>query len=88
MGAQVIVVGTHVDLWDKQSKRPIIEEFLTNKFRALYIDCDRRQRRTYPRIAEKIYFVDTTNKDHINRLRDVIYDYASEYRPNISGQCY
>ena len=81
----MVVVGTHIDLCNVQS-RPIIEESLTKKFRARYVDCDRRQCRTYPRIGDKIYFVDTSNKDHINKLRDIIYDCASEYFPSLSSQ--
>jgi len=80
-------VATHIDLCDIQS-RPIIEKLITKKFRALYLECDRRQCLTYPRISEKIYFVDASNKDHINMLRDVIYDHASEYWPSLSGGQY
>lgn len=87
MGAQVIVVGTHVDLWDAQSPhRPALEEAFTKKFRELYIDCDRRQRRTYPRIMEKLFFVDTNNKDHMSKLRDAVYDYALEYQTTCTGE--
>jgi len=81
----VIVVGTHIDLCDVKSL-PFVEELLTKKFRALYIDCDRKQCRTYPRIVEKIYFVDTSCRDHINKLRDVLYDCASEYFPSLSSE--
>jgi len=84
MGAQVIVVGTHVDLW--VSHRSVLEETLTKKFRELYIDCDRRQRRTYPRIMEKLFFVDTNNKDHISKLRDAVYDFALDYRASYTGE--
>ena len=81
MGAPVIVVGTHADLWDVQSPhRSALEETFTKKFNELYIDCDRRQRRTYPKIMDKLFFVDTYNKEHINRLRDAIYDFALEYQ--------
>lgn len=82
----MIVVGTHMDLWDSQSPqyRQAVQETFTNKFRELYIDCDQKQRRTYPKIMDKLFFVDTSNKDHINRLRDSIYDFAFEYKPTCS----
>lgn len=85
----MILVGTHVDLWDghRHSLRLALEESLTKKFRELYIDCDRKQRRTYPKIMDKLFFVDTSNKDHINRLRDAIYDFALEYQPCSTGEC-
>ena len=77
----MIVVGTHADLWDVQSPhRSALEETFTKKFNELYIDCDRRQRRTYPKIMEKLFFVDTYNKEHMNRLRDAVYDFALEYQ--------
>ena len=81
----MIVVATHIDQCDVQSHH-IIEESLTEKFKALFVDCDRKQCRTYPRIGDKIYFVNTSNKDHINKLRDVLYDCASEYFPSLSSQ--
>lgn len=83
MGAPVIVVGTHLDLWDNQS---LLEEAFTKKFRQLYVDCDRKQRRTYPKIMEKLFFIDTYNKDHINRLRDTIYDFALDYQTTCTGK--
>ena len=77
----MIVVGTHADLWDAQSPhRSALEETFTKRFNELYVDCDRRQRRTYPKIMDKLFFVDTNNKEHINRLRDAVYDFALEYQ--------
>ena len=87
MGARVIVVGTHIDQWDTQSAhRPALEEAFTKKFKELYINCDRRERRTYPKIMDKLFFVDTYNRDHIGRLRDAVYDYALEYEVACTGQ--
>ena len=77
----MIVVGTHADLWDDQPlHRSTLEEAFNKKFLELYIDCDTRQRRTYPKIMEKLFLVDTYNKEHINRLRDAVYDFALEYQ--------
>ena len=81
----MIVVGTHLDLWDNQpSHRSTLEEAFTKKFLELYIDCDTRQRRTYPKIMEKLFLLDTYNREHINRLRDTVYDFALEYQ--VSGR--
>ena len=80
MAARVIVVGTHIDQWYTQLPHRVApEEAFTKKFRELYIDCDRRERRTYPKIMEKLFFVDTYDRNHIGRLRDAVYDYALEY---------
>ena len=76
----MIVVGTHIDQWYTQlSHRVAPEETFTKKFRELYIDCDRRERRTYPKIMERLFFVDSYDRNHIGRLRDAVYDYALEY---------
>ena len=82
----MIVVGTHVDQWDTQSPHhAALEEAFTKKFRELYVDCDRKQRRTYPKIMDKLFFVDTNNRDHISKLRDAVYDYALEYKVTSTG---
>ena len=84
----MIVVGTHIDqCYTQLTHHAAPEEVFTTKFRELYIDCDGRQRRTYPKIMDKLFFVDTSNKDQISirRLRDTVYDYALEYQATCTG---
>ena len=78
-GAPVIIVGTHIDSIPLQ-KRPEILKHFTSIFQKMYLDKD-INKRAYPNIHKKCFFVSSNDGTNISNLRDGLYEYALSIKP-------
>lgn len=76
-----IIIGTH---WDQISPNSTREkeratQYFEARIKELYFD---ENSGTYPSISEKCYFIDVFNENHIDKLRDDIYNFVTSFVPS------
>ena len=86
-GAPVVVVGTHCDSIPQQRLAETLKH-LNSQFQKMFLNSE-IDKRAYPNIHPKCFFVSSKDGTNINSLREELHEFALSIKPsgNIQVTC-